>query len=94
MAQLIFLFTPLYRLNQEPTLYVHLQKRNMKVKEGTNLVDKVLIRPNFYEPLEEEISDELVLKYTKDKLIYMDYLKLRLKNLKRKIVEKVNNFYD
>lgn len=70
---------------KEETMYVHLQKRPMKVE--TNSIDKYLIVPNKF--IDYQHPSAIVLrKYGNKWLFYPNAIKIRLNNLKRKIMDK------
>jgi len=72
-------------LCREEILYLHLQKRNMRIHPNCLRADCILIKPNEYTAHNGEITVDFVREAGKDKLIYPDFVKLRIKNLKRKI---------
>lgn len=70
-------------ISKEPTLYAHFQKRKMQVK--TENVNRYLIVPNqFIE--NQNITKRDVLYYGRRYHFYVDYYKIRLKNLMRKML--------
>ncbi len=64
--------------------YFHFQKRNMQLGDIAEC-NSFLVVPNRIIPFEGEITKELVVKYTKDKLIYPQYFRLKWRNLKKKL---------
>lgn len=67
------------------SMYVHFQKRNMKVMvDDVNKADKFIMIPNKFLDW-KEIDHEILLNDCKHKLLYIEFLKLRYKNLLKKI---------
>ena len=63
-------------------IYIHLQKRPM-YKE-INSVDKYLIIPNKFINWKNLTIDDIK-RYTKSKIFYKQYFRIRFKNLKEKL---------
>ena len=69
------------------SMYVHMQKRPMKVK--INLDNKsFLIVPNSF-IMDQKIDSDIVKKYGQYRPIYLNYLRFRADNLKRKINKRI-----
>ena len=66
-------------------LYLHIQKRNMRIDYNCYQTDCILIKPNVYMAFSGDVTADLVRKSCKGKLIYYDYIKIRVKNLRTKI---------
>lgn len=64
--------------------YFHFQKRDMKLGDIAKC-NSFLVVPNRIIPFDGEITKELVDRYTKDKLIYPQYFRLKWRNLKKKL---------
>lgn len=64
--------------------YFHFQKRDMKI-ENILKDNSFLIVPNAMISFDREVTKDIIKKYTKDKLIYPQYYKLKWKNLKKKL---------
>ena len=72
------------RMIAEPTCYAHFQKRHLPIKTNGRNYEEYMIVPNKIIDL-EELSPDAISKYGRKRLIYGDYLKLRWRNLVRKI---------
>lgn len=64
--------------------YFHFQKRNMQIGDILKC-NSFIIVPNKMIPFEGEITKKLIQEYTKDKLIYPQYYRLKWKNLLKKL---------
>lgn len=71
-------------LIKEEFLYIHLQKRKMKIRFDFLNFPKILITPNEFIPLFEEINYNNFDKYYKKKYINFQYLKVKWNSLKYK----------
>lgn len=65
--------------------YVHYQKRKMKCNLNLKNIDRFLIVPSGFIECNENINKELIRKYSKRKLIYLPFFKLKYKSIKVKI---------
>lgn len=82
-----FVDTNQNKVCKDEVLYLHLQKRNMKIENCiTSDSLRILIIPNKYLEYSYVLDKETLKKFGKNKLFYSDYLFFRLKNLRRKIV--------
>lgn len=64
--------------------YFHFQKRSMLLRNIAEC-NSFLVVPNMIIPFVGEITKDLVEKYTKDKIIYLQYFRLKWRNLKKKL---------
>lgn len=71
------------RVCNEPTMYVHFQKRSLRI-EG-ELRDTFAIVPNTFLPAPPQIGLDFLRKYGKKKLFYSQYFKIKFTALKRKL---------
>ena len=69
-------------IEKKEYIYIHLQKRPMNKK--TNVINKYLIVPNEFINW-KNINIEDIKKYTKRKIFYKQYFKIRFNNLKKKL---------
>lgn len=69
-------------IEKKEYVYIHLQKRPMNKK--TNVINKYLIVPNEFINW-KNINIEDIKKYTKRKIFYKQYFKIRFNNLKKKL---------
>lgn len=77
-----YLDDEMQEIAKEPTLYVHLQKRDMLVK--TDNTNQYLLVPNQFIQ-KKDLTKRDVLHWGKKHFFYMKYYKIRWKNLKRKL---------
>ena len=75
------------KLNIKEYMYIHLQKRKMKIKINKYNCYKII--PNSFEYLEKKINSVKDFKSIKIKNFNLHYFKIRLKNLKLKIQKKL-----
>lgn len=69
-------------IKKKEYIYIHLQKRPMNKK--TNVVNKYLIVPNEFIDW-KNINIEDIKRYTKRKIFYKQYFKIRFNNLKKRL---------
>lgn len=70
---------------KEEYSYIHLQKRKMKINFDANKYSKIIIAPNEFMPLQEEITLANFNKYFKNKWFNTQYLKVKWNSLKYKL---------
>lgn len=70
-------------VNREEIMYVHFQKRQLKVK--TTINDTFVVVPNVILPAPATIDLEFLRQYGKSKLFYSQYFKIKYNIIKMKI---------
>ncbi len=80
------------QIKEREYMYIHLQKRKMKIKLSTEKIDTYKIIPNSFEPLEVPLQ-EIPSKFHKIKKKHgnLNYFKVRYSNLKTKVRRLLSN---
>ena len=76
------------KICKEEILYVHYQKRNMKIEIDVENISHFYIVPNKFIEF-SFINNKIIKKYTRDKIINTTMIKIRLKQIKNKF-KKIN----
>lgn len=87
----IYAYTYNKKIEKKEYMYIHLQKRKMILD---NLFDKskmeYIIIPNKFKSMEQkDIDSKIIKKYTTIKIYRSQYIKMKFKNLKKKIEKKL-----
>jgi hypothetical protein len=80
-------------IQKEEVLYVHLQKRKMSLELTPQLSECFVVVPNYFATIEAGcLSDTLIASMFVRKRIYIEYYLRRLRNLFRKMRDKIDQF--